>query len=54
MIKGLKGLKEEQHMNNAEGREMVIAHLESIFSRFPFSEPYNFDDMDLNIGEFGL
>lgn len=54
MIKGLKGVKEEQHMNNAEGREMVIAHLESIFSRFPFSDPYNFEDMELQIDELEI
>ncbi|XP_057786448.1 uncharacterized protein LOC131003899 isoform X2 [Salvia miltiorrhiza] len=54
LIKGLKGDKEEQHMNNAEGREMVIAHLESIFSRFPFSEPFNFEDMELQIDDLDI
>lgn len=57
MIKGLKGVKEEQNMNYKEAREMVIAHLESIFSRFPFSDPFNtydLDDLDLHIGEFDL
>ncbi|KAH6769097.1 hypothetical protein C2S51_014433 [Perilla frutescens var. frutescens] len=54
MIKGLKGVKEEQRMNNAEGREMVIAHLESIFSRFPFSDPYNFEDTELLIDDIDI
>lgn len=51
LIKGLKGDKEEQQLNNAKGREIVIAHLESIFSRFPFSEPFSFEDLELQIGE---
>lgn len=54
MIKGLKGVKEEQDLNCREAREIVIAHLESIFSRFPFSDPFNgydLEDMELHIGE---
>ncbi|XP_042036243.1 uncharacterized protein LOC121782456 isoform X1 [Salvia splendens] len=54
LIKGLKGDKEEQHMNNAKGREMVIAHLESIFSRFPFSEPFSFEDLELQIDDLDI
>ncbi|KAL1533424.1 hypothetical protein AAHA92_33309 [Salvia divinorum] len=54
LIKGLKGDKEEQHMNNAKGRELVIAHLESIFSRFPFSEPFSFEDLELQIDDLDI
>lgn len=57
VIKGLKGVKEEQNMNYKEGRETVIAHLESIFSRFPFSDTFNaydLEDLDIQIGEFEL
>ncbi|KAK6122036.1 hypothetical protein DH2020_044219 [Rehmannia glutinosa] len=52
VIKGLKGVKEEQDMNYGEAREFMIAHLEKIFSRFPFSNPYNdIEDLDLQIGK---
>ncbi|XP_042032977.1 uncharacterized protein LOC121779672 isoform X3 [Salvia splendens] len=54
LMKGLKGDKEEQLMNNAKGREMVIAHLESIFSRFPFSEPFSFEDLELQIDDLDI
>ncbi|KAL8463043.1 hypothetical protein ACS0TY_033889 [Phlomoides rotata] len=54
VIKGLKGVKEEQNMNYKEAREMVIAHLESIFSRFPFSDPFNLEDLDLQIDDVDI
>ncbi|KAI3470889.1 hypothetical protein Pfo_027552 [Paulownia fortunei] len=57
VIKGLKGVKEEQDMNYTEAREIVIAHLERIFSRFPFSDPYNaydIEDMELQIDDIDI
>ncbi|KAL0341274.1 UNVERIFIED_CONTAM: hypothetical protein Sradi_4644200 [Sesamum radiatum] len=54
VIKGLKGVKEEQDINYKEAREILIAHLEKIFSRFPFSDPYNsydLEDMELQIDD---
>ncbi|XP_071929907.1 uncharacterized protein [Coffea arabica] len=36
-MKGFKGAKLE--MNNSEARESILAHMDIIFSRFPFSEP---------------
>ncbi|PIN06027.1 Tomosyn [Handroanthus impetiginosus] len=57
MIKGLKGVKEEQDMNYNEAREVVIAHLERIFSRFPFSDPldtYDLDDVELQIDDINI
>ncbi|KAK4403399.1 Syntaxin-binding protein 5 [Sesamum angolense] len=54
VIKGLKGVKEEQDINYKEAREILIAHLEKIFSRFPFSDPYNsydVEDMELQIDD---
>ncbi|KAG8390116.1 hypothetical protein BUALT_Bualt01G0050100 [Buddleja alternifolia] len=54
MIKGLKGEKGEHDMNYAEAREIMIAHLERIFSRFPFSEScnaYDLEDMELQIDD---
>lgn len=52
-MKGMKAVKKDT--NNYEARETVIAHLESIFSRFPFSDPLKdleiFEgDLQLNIG----
>ncbi|KAL9164964.1 hypothetical protein ABFS82_06G139200 [Erythranthe guttata] len=43
VIKGLKGVKEEAGI---EARESVTAHLERIYSRFPFSDPYNLNDLE--------
>lgn len=54
MMKGLKGSKEEQDMNCTEAREILVAHLEKVFSRFPFSEPtnaYDIQGLELQIGE---
>ncbi|KAL0359167.1 UNVERIFIED_CONTAM: hypothetical protein Sangu_0766100 [Sesamum angustifolium] len=54
VINGLKGVKEEQDINYKEAREILIAHLEKIFSRFPFSDPYNsydLEDMELQIDD---
>ncbi|VFQ77470.1 unnamed protein product [Cuscuta campestris] len=39
IFKGFKGGKGEQVIDSTETRENLIAHLESIFSRFPFSDP---------------
>lgn len=53
IIKGFNGGKADQSVNLHETRENVIAHLESIFSRFPFSDSVNISDGDLtefNIG----
>lgn len=36
-MKGFKGAKME--MSNSEARESILAHMDIIFSRFPFSEP---------------
>ena len=52
-MKGFKGAKLE--MNNSEARESILAHMDIIFSRFPFSEPVKnlADDephVELNIG----
>ncbi|XP_031095683.1 uncharacterized protein LOC115999882 isoform X1 [Ipomoea triloba] len=38
-LKGFKGDKGEQDIDDTETRETFIAHLEKIFSRFPFSDP---------------
>ncbi|XP_011084899.1 uncharacterized protein LOC105167041 [Sesamum indicum] len=57
VIKGLKGVKEEQDINYKEAREILIAHLEKIFSRFPFSDPYNsydLEDMELQIDDVDI
>lgn len=54
MMKGLKGEKADSSLNYIEAREALIGHLDSIFSRFPFSEPdnaYDVGDLDLHIGE---
>lgn len=52
-MKGFKGIKKDT--SNSEDREAVMAHLESIFSRFPFSDPLkdmgNYEgELELNIG----
>ncbi|VFQ72819.1 unnamed protein product [Cuscuta campestris] len=39
IFKGFKGGKGERVIDSTETRENLIAHLESIFSRFPFSDP---------------
>lgn len=49
-LKGFKGEKGEQVIDDTETRETFIAHLEKIFSRFPFSDPLT-DVMD---GQGGL
>ncbi|KAK4436503.1 Syntaxin-binding protein 5 [Sesamum alatum] len=57
MIKGLKGVKEEQGMDYKEAREILIAHLEKIFSRFPFSDldnSYDLEDMELQIDDVDI
>ncbi|KAL0452720.1 UNVERIFIED_CONTAM: hypothetical protein Slati_1250100 [Sesamum latifolium] len=54
VIKGLKGVKEEQDIDYKEAREILIAHLEKIFSRFPFSDPdnsYDLENMELQIDD---
>ncbi|XP_073297646.1 uncharacterized protein [Primulina huaijiensis] len=51
MIKGLKGREGEQNMNYMESREIMIARLDGMFSRFPFSDPFgSFDKEDLELG----
>ncbi|XP_073140957.1 uncharacterized protein [Henckelia pumila] len=51
MIKGLKGGEGEQNMNYMESREIMIARLDGMFSRFPFSDPFgSFDKEDLELG----
>lgn len=57
IMKGLKGIKKDT--SNSEAREAVIAHLESIFSRFPFSDPLkdlgNYEDkFELNIDDIEI
>ncbi|GFP97651.1 hypothetical protein PHJA_001909200, partial [Phtheirospermum japonicum] len=54
VMKGLKGVKEEQDMNYREAREILIAHLEKTFSRFPFSNAYDIDDLDLQIDDLDI
>ncbi|KZV34948.1 hypothetical protein F511_04922 [Dorcoceras hygrometricum] len=51
MIKGLKGGEGEQNMNYMESREIMIARLDGMFSRFPFSDAFgSFDKEDLELG----
>ncbi|XP_073288351.1 uncharacterized protein [Primulina huaijiensis] len=51
MIKGLKGGEGEQNMSYMESREIMIARLDGMFSRFPFSDPFgSFDKEDLELG----
>lgn len=52
IIKGFNVGKADQSVNLHETRENVIAHLESIFSRFPFSDSVNISDGDLT--EFNI
>ncbi|CAK9173543.1 unnamed protein product [Ilex paraguariensis] len=59
IIKGFKGGKVEQGVNLAEAREITIAHLEGIFSRFLFSDPFKSigDDqkaVELNIDDIAI
>ncbi|KAL3650281.1 hypothetical protein CASFOL_006684 [Castilleja foliolosa] len=54
VMKGLKGVKEEQDMNYGEARDVMIAHLEKTFSRFPFSNAYDIDDLDLEIDDLQI
>ncbi|KAI5670481.1 hypothetical protein M9H77_10845 [Catharanthus roseus] len=50
IMKGMKAVKKDT--NNYEARETVIAHLESIFSRFPFSDPLK--DLEIFEGDLQL
>lgn len=52
IIKGLKGTKKDMHDLDA-GRH-VIAHLDSIFSRFPFSDPLKNLESDLGVGTLNI
>ncbi|CAH9069553.1 unnamed protein product [Cuscuta europaea] len=53
ILKGLKGEKGEQVIDySTEPREKFIAHLESIYSRFPFSDPLT--DVMEDEGELAL
>ncbi|CAA2983226.1 isoform 5 of syntaxin-binding 5-like [Olea europaea subsp. europaea] len=57
MMKGLKGEKADSSLNYIEAREALIGHLDSIFSRFPFSEPdnaYDVGDLDLHIDDIEI
>ncbi|KAL3834832.1 hypothetical protein ACJIZ3_009568 [Penstemon smallii] len=55
MIKGLKGDKEGHDINNTEACAVMTAHLEKIFSRFPFSDSNNaYDDMELHIDDIDI
>lgn len=57
IVKGFKGIKKDA--SNSEAWEAVIAHLESIFSRFPFSDPMkdsgNYEgELELNIDDIDI
>nr|GMC92878.1 uncharacterized protein LOC109147950 isoform X2 [Ipomoea batatas]GMC94272.1 uncharacterized protein LOC109147950 isoform X2 [Ipomoea batatas] len=58
-LKGFKGEKGEQDTDDTETRETFIAHLEKIFSRFPFSDPLTnvMDDqgnLELNLDDIKI
>ncbi|KAL2456266.1 transducin family protein/WD-40 repeat family protein [Forsythia ovata] len=57
MMKGLKGEKAEPGLNYIEAHETLIDHLESIFSRFPFSNldsAINQGDLELHIDDIEI
>lgn len=49
LIQGLKGGKPDHRVEHNETRENVIAHLESIFSRVPFSDLSTSIDIDIDM-----
>ncbi|GAA0140731.1 membrane trafficking regulatory protein [Lithospermum erythrorhizon] len=54
IIKGFKGVKPEQHVNSNESRDNLLAHLESILSRSPFSDlsfDFELDIDDIEVEE---
>ncbi|GER54476.1 transducin family protein / WD-40 repeat family protein [Striga asiatica] len=57
LMKGLKGVKEEQDINYNETHEFLTAHFEKIFSRFPFSDPLDaldIEDLELQIDDIDI
>ncbi|KAL6581229.1 hypothetical protein OROMI_007152 [Orobanche minor] len=57
VMKGLKGSKEGQDMNCTEAREILVAHLEKVFSRFPFSDhanAYDIQGLELQIDDIDI
>ncbi|CAL5322708.1 unnamed protein product [Camellia sinensis] len=54
IIKGFKGGKAEENHADLEGHKTIVAHLEGIFSRFPFSDPSTSITDDLDVLELGI
>ncbi|CAA0811101.1 transducin family protein / WD-40 repeat family protein [Striga hermonthica] len=57
VMKGLKGVKEEQDINCNETHDFLTAHFEKIFSRFPFSDPLDaldIEDLELQIDDIDI
>ncbi|EPS63540.1 hypothetical protein M569_11244, partial [Genlisea aurea] len=54
MMKGLKRVKGDDNMDYAEAQEMLSQHLEVIFLRFPFSDPYDVDEAEVKIDEIEI
>uniref|UniRef100_A0A5B7BCF9 V-SNARE coiled-coil homology domain-containing protein n=1 Tax=Davidia involucrata TaxID=16924 RepID=A0A5B7BCF9_DAVIN len=54
IIKGFKGGKADDSGDFSEDHQTVIAHLEGIFSRFPFSDPSTSIADDQEIVEFNI